>query len=437
MGLMARRNQMPAGSIVTTFVTMASIASTALLLAGSLAASAYAESDLPLALPGILAAAEAHNPRLAAMEAHLASARAMALVAGTLEAPKLGFGLMNVPSLGGPSVTLSRMFPGPDKLRLAREAALHDADQADAELAAERRMVASEVEQAYYEAVTMQQMYGIRLRIQAQLKQLLAIAAARYANGMGMQQDPLMVQFEQARLDRDLIENVRAIATARAHLNTLANRPLDAALALPVALPKPTVLPSEATLHARAEADEPRLRGIQAQVAAAASRTALANKHAGTPDFDVAVTARRIMPGDMSAIGGMVGIDLPWLAGDRFTQMVTQAERRQGEAEARLTSRRNEVHLQVRTLLNQLARTDRQLELYRKGLLPIANQSLAASLAAYQVGKADMATVLANQRAIFETTMDETTVLGAHFQAIAMLEPLVGGLVSDVKRAKQ
>ncbi|MNY54196.1 hypothetical protein D3C86_1900370 [compost metagenome] len=77
-------------------------------------------------------------------------------------------------------------------------------------------------------------------------------------------------------------------------------------------------------------------------------------------------------------------------------------------------------------MLAELQRQERQVQLYKQGLLPQASQALQAALAAYQVSKADFDTVLESQTAIFRVQTDEARARTDYHQTLAKLEALVG-----------
>jgi len=101
----------------------------------------------------------------------------------------------------------------------------------------QRLAARSELEQSFYEVSTFDQAIRINQRIHAQLTDMLKAATAKYAVGSGLLQDSIRAQVEIGKLDSSRFEFERKLATARAKVNRLVNRALDAPVAT-VTLPR-------------------------------------------------------------------------------------------------------------------------------------------------------------------------------------------------------
>lgn len=398
----------------------------AMLLTGTPAWAA----EPALGLSELLARADAQNPDLAATRLRWESLRARSGYVGALEAPRVEAELMNLASLGGPSVRVTQMIPGGPKRALATETAEREAEMAEAEWAQQRLGVARDLTQAYFEYAYLNRSQAIYRQTLEQVRNLRKIADARYAVGAGTQQDPLRAQREVSRLLERGFSLDQELDATRARINTLADRPLDAAVQVPPELPAPAALPSEAAIRASAEASSPVLRVMRARIAMQGVELRMAQAERSVPDVEVGMAAGLSMPGDMPYLGGMVGLNLPWLSPGRFEGRIKQSESAVAAAQAAYQAELNRLRGEVRELRSALIRTERQLQLYRQGLLPQASQALQAALAAYQVNKADFDAVLESQTAIYQVQTDHARAMADYQQTLAKLEALVGAPLS-------
>lgn len=387
---------------------------------------ATASQAAPLGLAELLERAERENPDLQASRLRWEAARSKAGYAGTLEAPRVQATVMDVFSLGGPSVMVSQTIPGGAKRALMTEAAAREAGVAEAELSQQRLGIARDLRQAYYEHVYLNRAREIYRQSLDSLRNLRKVADAKYAVGSGLQQDPIRAQRELSmRLDQGLKLDSE-LSSSLAWINVLANRPTEAAVQVPQDLPALPPLPSAESLLARAESQSPTLQAAKARVEAQAAMLRLSRQERGTPDFEVGVEAGRSMPGDMTYLGGMVGINLPWLSAGRFEGKVKEAESSLAAAEAAYQAERNRLRGEIHRVLAELKRQERQAQLYKQGLMPQSLQALQASLAAYQVSKVDFDTVLESQAAVYQVQTEEARIKADYHQTLAKLEALIG-----------
>jgi outer membrane protein TolC len=383
----------------------------------------------PLGLSALLERAEAQNPDLEAARLRWEAAKAKTGYAGALDAPRVQASLMDVLTLGGPSVAVTQMIPGGSKRALMTEAANREAAVAEAEFAQQRLAVVRDLRQAYTEHVYLNRAQAIYQQTLAQVRNLRKIADAKYAVGSGLQQEPIRAQRELSMLLEKGLKLDAELEASRAWINTLANRPAKAAVQVPKDLPTLPPMPKIEALLAAADAHNPALRAVQAQVKAQEAALKLSQQEKGTPDFEVGVEAGRSMPGDMTYIGGMVGFNLPWLSAGRYEARIREAATGLEAANAMVQAERNRLRGEIHRVLAELSRQERQVQLYKQGILPQSTQALKAALAAYQVNKVDFDTVLESQTAVYQAQTDEARAKADYHQTLAKLEALVGATI--------
>ena len=368
------------------------------------------------------------NPGLSATLLRWKATVSTSQYAGSLEAPHLSVGIMNLPSLAGPSLTLSQSLPGGDKLHLRSLSASQQAEAAREAYEQKRLTIDRDLKQAYDDYVTMTQSLRLLDRIRAQFKSLQAIARTKFSVGSGLMQDVLRAQLEISKLETRAIAFEQEKQTAQARLNSLVDRSLDAPIVASSNLPDPVGALNEGSQETQSEADNPRLKALKAQISASEAQLAIARQNRTIPDFNVGIQAGESMPGNMGYIGGMVGINLPWLAPDRYHEQAIAAENQVTAKKAQYQDQLLALRYRIRVLDSQLDRYRGQIALLRMDTLLQANQALNASLAAYQTNKADFTTVVENQTAVFDAQMEVLLDLDAYHKTLAALEAEMGGL---------
>jgi outer membrane protein TolC len=136
-----------------------------LLILCACAATAHA-NDAPLSLDAAVQRALEIAPQVGAASANVEAMRALTLSAGRLPDPELVVGVDNLP-INGPDaystaddfmtmrkIGVMQEFPSASKRRLQRERAQADSRKADAELVADRLLIAQQVAQAWIRRAT-------------------------------------------------------------------------------------------------------------------------------------------------------------------------------------------------------------------------------------------------------------------------------------------
>ena len=176
-------------------------------------------------------------------------------------------------------------------------------------------------------------------------------------------------------------------------------------------------------------AKNPKLKSQQAMVNAAEAKLSYTRWNY-LPDFEfkVGYTFRKPSPGDRGVdfVSGMVGITLPIWALSRQSEEKRGAEAEKMKAQAIVDEERIELAHMVHVLVAELDETNKRLQLFEKGVLPMTKQAVASAKSAYLTNKIEYSTLLnlINKRFQMELTYFEALV--THESKIAELEALVG-----------
>jgi outer membrane protein TolC len=389
-------------------------------------------------IESLLAVARRENPEYAVTRFEAEAAAERVYPAGALPDPTLRTELQNITNDGSnanPNVLPSRVgstkytviqpLPFWGKRDLKRETAEAEANQARgrseaswAELSARIKTTYAQLYQAFHnEALTRE--------IAALLKGLESITRTRYANGLIPQQDAIRVQLEQTGLQGELVVWETERHHLQSRLNALLRRPAHAPLAEPQRLrPLPPAARLDyATLDQRLQARNPLLFAETARVTAAEKSRELAYRNR-YPDFSVGVspiqTGSRVNQWDL-----MVEINIPLQQESRRSQE-REAQFMLSAAQSRQQATQNQLQADLAENIAALDAAQRIEKLVRSSLLPQAQMTFEAALAAYENGKVDFATLLDAQRQIRKARLDELKAQTDAQVRLAEIERLLG-----------
>ncbi len=416
-----------------------------LLLAVLLAAApwaAHAENGAggsPAAdeLTGLVATARRMNPdvQVAVLEADAAAAKVQG--ADSLPDPKLqwqvlqwptvnGGALPRSPFLGDSMVTLSQMFPLWGKRDLRRDIAVAGARQARLMRQEVENEVVARVEIAYAQFHSAYLVVDLDRGLRGRMDTLAKLAVARYAQGLGKQEDATRAEVEKTRLEAEIARTEAEREQARLAINRLLARDLDTPLA---ERPKPRTIPSAGALElsalsARAQAANPQILAEQASSEGADKEASLAGKE-WYPDVEVGL-GPETMGGRWVGYNMMVSTTLPLQWGLHDSQV--------GEAKAKAAAARSKSEAVSRDVDKELGdawvglNSSRQVEaLLRDSQLPQAKIGFDSVANGYALGRTSFVDVLTAEQQLWQTDIELIRVQFEQQERLAEIEKLVGG----------
>ena len=363
--------------------------------AGS-ATSASAEAD------ALVAEALAKNPELAAARSEAAALAARAPAAGVLSDPMLSVGYENdgtAISLG--TEPMSRLifaaqqaFPFPGKLGAAEKVA--NADAARARLRPERAALAlaGAVRRAHadlLEARENQRLVEEQIETWRQMDETIR---ARYAAGMGTQQDVIRAQSERTRLLQQRRRDEASEEGALAELRRLLDLPPDAPVAAAARLLPGSAfdVPRRDEAVAKALDATPEIR--DAAALGERSRFAADLARRGTqPDF--VVSAAYMNRGSLPLMWAAgVGVTVPIFAGARTRPLVAEAQGLSDSAASTEAAIKSIARARAEERLIRMRQLSDEARLDAEGVLVQDRLSVDAALASYRSGAVPFVTVL-------------------------------------------
>lgn len=356
----------------------------------------------------------------------------------SLEDPMLILGLMNLPvdtfsfrqeAMTQKQVEVTQSFPYPGKLKLRGDAALKDVRIAEEGYRDLERDIIKRVKVSFFELCYLNSSIETTQQNKILLEQFVTIAESKYSVGKGIQQDVLKAQVELSKIMDRLIElnQLKQMETAR--LNTLMDRLPQAPLHIPHGITQTPFDYTVEDLQKLAEENRPALKGVQEAIEKMKIQKQLAEKEY-YPDFKVGFRygQRQDSPfqDHPDFVSGFVGINIPLYQNTKQDRKVAEESYRISVLQEAYRKIRNNIFLEIKTLMDKEKKNSDLIELIKKGIIPQARQSLESALAGYTVDKVDFLTLIDNQVTLLNWQIKYHRELTNYEQNLAELESVVG-----------
>jgi outer membrane protein, heavy metal efflux system len=380
-------------------------------------------------LESVLAAGRQLNPALHAAALETSAAAAKAAGADALDDPTLSDSYQyyrNPNVFSGHAVMVTQAFPLWGKRDLRREAALADLDAARGRERTARDALDERIKIAFAQYYAASRALAVNQEVIAVTRGMRSTAEARYAAGTGDQAAAIRALGEEtsASIETARLEGDRA--AARGVLNTLLARPADAPLADPLRLGRlPATELSITVLVERVRAGSPSLAASGAEVSAARSRAALAEK-AWYPDLTVGagplVQTNNRPPGVAATIG--LNIPLPW---GREASEQQAATAQLGAAQQHYEAALLDIQGALAEAREKLKAAQRAEALIARKALPEARAAFKSVLSDYSQGRGDLGAALEAEHRVHDLELKLLQIELDEQTALAGIERLIGG----------
>jgi outer membrane protein TolC len=396
-----------------------------------------------LSLASAVENAVQNNPGFSEIQARYQAMKEIPAQRGTLPDPVLSLNAMNLPTdtfhVGQEAMTqmqigLSQTFPFPGKLALREEASEFDAQAAGHSVSESRLRLISNVKRSWWQLFYLDRALDTVDSNQILLRNFIQVAQTKYEVGDGLQQDVLLAQLELSRLmDRKI--GLRAIRDSQAiQLNVLMNTPVNVSIAVPKTVSE--VMPKiadEAVLHRRSEIVRPVIKKLNKQIDAAQSRLALAERNF-YPDFRLGVAYGDRSGDNPMPRGGsrtdflsfMLSVNLPIHTESRQSKAVQQRSAELVKNRYALEDKQGVVRSNISLAVTEYRRAQQQFSLFKRGIIPLARQTVSSMLAGYRVNEVDFLNLIRSQVTLFNYQLQYWQALAEANQALAQLVAAVG-----------
>ena len=406
-----------------------------LILLG-LSSHSLAGEKATLSLEAVLKEAIKNNPRIRAAREKWEAAKEKIPQARSLPDPMFGYTYFGeeIETRNGPqekAYHLSQKVPSFGKLRLRGEMAAKQSKVSEQRYYATEREIIVQAMKTYYELYWVHKSIEITQEIKDLLERLEKIAEIRYATGKGPQQNVLRAQVEISKLMDKLLTLEQMKTTVAAKLNTLINRSPETSLGKPEDFELSRLPYQLDELYRLGEKNRQEVRAANFATEKAETAYKLA-KREYLPDFTASLKYVEIGPGtSMSPDSGQdawmatMAINLP-IWGGRLKAGVNEAKANLESSNDSLQNTKNITSFQIKDAYFRLVTTKDLVELYRYALIPQAEQSLKATEAGYETGKATFLDLLDSERALLGIKIGYYRVAADYQKNLADLERAVG-----------
>ena len=327
-------------------------------------------------------------------------------------------------------LTISEQFPYPGKRKLQGAIAGKDVEAAQTDYEAIRRRVTAEVKSAFYDYFYYDKAIQATNQNKELLEKLSKIAEAQYRVGQAMQQDVLRSQVEISMLIEKLTVLEQRKATAQARINAFLLQSPETPLPPAEEVQPGNIRYSLDDLYKMAAEHDTAAARNQKMIARGKLEVSLAQRQY-RPDFGVSyMYQQRTEQPDMNGV--TFSVNIPVFYKNKQRQAVAEASENLASAEKMRDNRLNEVRFELKQQYLAAKAAERLMSLYSKGVVPQSSLALESSMSAYQVGKVDFLSLLANFTTLLSYETDYYRQLADFQTAIAQMESLTGTEISGV-----
>ena len=354
-----------------------------------------------------------------------------------LEDPMFGFGIVSLPTnfsfkdedMTMKEFSISQKVPFPGKRPLMKEMASKEAEAVSAEIQGKIHQIIKDVKAAYYDLSHNYRTTEVTQRNKRILEDFAKIAETRYGVGEGIQQDVFKAHIEVSKMVDDLIMLGQRKKALEAKLNALLNRPPETSVGEPGEVVFRTFPFTIEELQKMALEMNPTLKGMKKMIEAKEKAYALA-KREYYPDFNFKFAyGQRDNSPDMKRrdmLTGMVEMNIPIFYKSKQDRKVAETKAEILATEAQYRAMKNEVLFMITDMASMIQRGERQIELYKTGILPQASLQINSAMSSYRVNKADFMTLLDSQMTLYKYELEYHQALTEYEKNVASLGAAIG-----------
>jgi outer membrane protein TolC len=354
-----------------------------------------------------------------------------------LEDPMLGLGIISLPTnfsfrdedMTMKELSLSQKFPFPGKRPLMKEMAEKEAEAVFTEIEGKIHQIIRDVKTAYYDLSHVYRTTQVVQKNKEILENFAKIAETQYAVGQGIQQDVLKAHVEVSKMVDELIMLGQRKKALEAKLNALLNRPPETPVGEPEEVIFRKLSYSIEELQKVALEMNPTLKGMKKMIEAKEKAHALA-KREYYPDFNFKFAyGQRDNSPDMKRrdmLTGMMEINIPIFYKSKQDRKVAETKAEILAAEAQYRAMKNELLFMIADMSSMIQRVERQIELYRTGIIPQASLQINSAMSAYRVNKADFMTLLDSRMTLYKYELEYHQALTEYEKNVASIGAAIG-----------
>jgi outer membrane protein, heavy metal efflux system len=320
---------------------------------------------------------------------------------------------------------LSQMFFFPGKRSLKEEMAARDAEGLAALHNAAKLRLAARIKELYYDLFLAHKTIDILKERSDLFSRVEDAATARYASGMGSQQEVVMAQTEKYMLLEKEEMQKQKIQALQGMLNTTIGRDVNSPLGRPREVSESRLEASLDDILARAREHSPEIKSREKMVQAAEAKVKMAKKEY-YPDVTVGAGYFPKTQGMLDMWSLTATINLPVFYKTKQDQAVLEANASLSEAKQELQATEFMLASSVRDSYSMGKTAERLITLYKDALIPKAQQDVQLGLSGYVTGKTEAITIVSRLKTFLDV---EILYWAQHIEkekAVARLHAIMG-----------
>ncbi len=324
----------------------------------------------------------------------------------------------------GQNIQLSQKLPWPGKLGLKEDSARFQAQAKQENIEVVRLRLIEISVRSFADWYYIHEALRINRVNQDLWQEFRVIAELKYGTGRASKQDALRAEMEQAMLEHAAIVLLRKKRNIQANLNTLLNRSPDSQIPLPGKMPEAVTIPAVNDLRQMALAKHPELKALLTTEKASEAQVKLAEREY-YPDFRINAGYNSLWAQEEKRYTVGLGINIP-LAFSKRSARVDEKRARNQQLKWQLIEKQAEIVGAVQRAYNGAQESRHVLKLYRKKLLPLAEENLHAAKSDYQSGKGNFLDLVSVEKNLIQTQLNQAQALADYHSRLALLARHVG-----------
>jgi outer membrane protein TolC len=357
--------------------------------------------------------------------------------ASALEDLMFGFGIVSLPTnfsfrdedMTMKEFSISQKFPFPGKRPLMKEMASKEAEAVFNEIQEKANRIMRDVKAAYYDLSHVYRTTAVIQRNKEIMESFAKIAEGKYSVGEGLQQDVLKAHVEVSKMVDELIMLGQRKRALEAKLKALLNRPPQTSVDEPEEVVFKKLPIDIEELQKTAIEVNPTLGAMKKMIEAKEKAYALA-KREYYPDFNFKFAyGQRDNSPDMKRrdmLTGMMELNIPIYFRVKQGRKVAETKAEILASEAQYRAMRNEISFMIADMGSMTERVERQIDLYKTGIIPQASLQVNSALSAYRVNKVDFLTLLDSQITLYKYEIEYHQALTEYEKNVASLGAVIG-----------
>jgi cobalt-zinc-cadmium efflux system outer membrane protein len=317
----------------------------------------------------------------------------------------------------------SQDVPWPGKRALRGKVAELEASSLREDSEGVCRRVIESLKLTYFQLAYIQQTLGVLEQSDQTLNQIQQVVESRYRVGQGNQQDVLRAQLQHTKILQEIAHHHQEEGQLEAQLKQVLNRPQTSPDIITEPLTSTFLLYTDTQLLQFAGDKDPDIRAKQQMLRRNEAQVDVAHKDF-RPDFAVSYMWQHNADQFRDYYMATFGVRLPNRG--RHKAELAEAEENRLGAQQNLQAQTQQALSEIKQQYVLVRASEERLNIYKGGLVPQADATFRAGLAAYQVNRQDFETLLSNFLDVLNLDLDYRQELVEHESALARLERLTG-----------